>query len=144
MGQVMTAWGFNRRKGNKYGNKRTKCSKGHNHRSQLEASVCALITLREKAGELKLIKTEQHLYLTEARIKYIADFTCGDVKSGEVFYIEAKGYASQRWPMIVKLWRKFGLGKLEIWKGTAARPKLAEIIVPKCSEPEQTKEKVKP
>jgi hypothetical protein len=85
--------------------------------------------LRERAKELKLIQAEDTLYLTEARIEYIADFKCLDLKTNEFFWVEAKGFESPRWPIIQKLWRFYGPGPLEIWKGTHARPHLAERII---------------
>jgi hypothetical protein len=119
----------------KHGNRRGKCSLGHSHRSQLEISVCALLLLRQKAGELELLKAEDHLLLSDARIKYIADFKCLDVRTGETFWVEAKGFANDRWPIVKKLWAAYGPGALEIWQGTAARPVLTETIVPRTQAP---------
>lgn len=115
----------------KYGNKGGQCSRGHSHRSALEISVCELLLLRERAGELKLLQCEDHVYLTLARIGYVPDFKVQDCKTGEVFWVEAKGFANDRWPMKKKLWRYYGPGRLEIWMGTASRPVLTETIVPK-------------
>ena len=127
----MTFNRFNRSK-ERYGNVKTKlpCPYGFSHRSQLELSVCHLIAQREKAGELKHLKHECHVSLSDAGIKSIPDFKCLDLKTGEEFYIEAKGFANDRWPIVKKLWAAYGPGKLEVWQGTAARPKLTETIVP--------------
>lgn len=115
----------------KYGAQRTLCQLNHSHRSKLEASVCQLIQLREIAGELKITQIEDHVYLSDAEILYIPDFRCQDPTTYENFWIEAKGFETARWPIIKKLWRVYGPGRLEIWKGTANKPHLDEIIIPK-------------
>jgi hypothetical protein len=106
------------------------CALGHSHRSKLEGSVCQILQLRQKAGELKIVQVEDHVYLTRARIHYVPDFKCKDLASGEFFWVEAKGFANDRWPMKKKLWKFYGPGALEIWKGTHQRPMLDETIVP--------------
>jgi hypothetical protein len=115
----------------RYGNKRQTCALGHSHRSKLESAVCQMLQLREKAGELKLLQAEDHVYLTEARIGYIPDFKCQDTKTGEIFWVEAKGFANDRWPILKKLWAHYGMGRLEIWQGSHVNPRLVETIVPK-------------
>lgn len=40
-------------KRNKYGAKRTVCSGGHRHPSQLECRECECLSLRKKAGDIK-------------------------------------------------------------------------------------------
>lgn len=112
----------------RYGNVRQECTLGHAHRSKLESAVCAMIGLREKAGEIELIKAESHVYLTKARICYIPDFECLDLRTGKPLYVEAKGYSNDRFPIIKKLWAHYGPAPLEIWRGTASRPFLDEII----------------
>lgn len=115
----------------KFGNTTTVgCHYGFSHRSKLEAAVCQLIWLREKAGEIQHLQHEVHVYLTRARIGYVADFKCRDVKSGGEFFVEAKGYANDRWPTIKKLYKFYGPGTLEVWTGTHRRPVLSETIVP--------------
>jgi hypothetical protein len=113
------------------GNTRTTCAAGHPHRSKLESSVCQIIQFREKAGELRLVQVEDHVYLSNARIGYIPDFKCQDTQTGEFFWVEAKGFENDRWPILKKLWKFYGPGTLEIWKGTHLRPYLDETIVPK-------------
>lgn len=115
----------------KYGNKGGQCTRGHTHRSGLEISVCELLYKREIDGELKLLQCEDHIYLTLARIGYVPDFKCQDQRTGEIFWVEAKGFANDRWPMKKKLWKFYGPGRLEIWMGTASKPILTETIIPK-------------
>ncbi len=116
----------------KYGNKPSLCAKGHSHRSALESNVCALIQLRERAGEVKLIQAEKKIYLSDARIGYICDFACEDMKTGLPLHIEAKGFANDRWPIIKKLWAAYGPSPLEIWMQNRTGPYLDELIIPKA------------
>lgn len=117
-------------KARKYGGTITKVA-GLQFHSKLEASVHQMLTLREKAKELTVLKCQDVQYLTRARIRYEPDFKCLDLVTLEEFWVEAKGYANDRWPTIKKLWGSYGPGKLEIWTGTYKYPTLAEIIIPK-------------
>jgi hypothetical protein len=105
----------------------THCRHGHKHRSKLEASVCQVLHLRKKAGEIKDIKVEDHIYLTDARIGYVVDFRC-TTSDGKLFWVEAKGHPNDTWAIKKKLWRIYGPGPLEIWMGTHQDPGLDEII----------------
>jgi hypothetical protein len=86
--------------------------------------------LRVKAGEIKSIQHEDHIYLTDARIGYVPDFRCEAI-NGESFWVEAKGYEAPVWPLKKKLWRFYGPGLLEIWGGTHSNPRLIETVIPK-------------
>ena len=114
----------------KFKNQRSTCELGHSHRSQLEASVCQILQLREKAGELKIVQVEDHVYLSKARIGYIPDFKCQYTSTSEYFWVEAKGFANDRWPIKKKLWKFYGPGSLEIWMGKHTNPQLVETIIP--------------
>lgn len=135
----MSAW--NRAKG-KFGNQRVETD-GYSFASKLEASVYQILKLREKAGELKILQAQDHVYLTDARIGYIPDFKCEDLITGLDFWVEAKGYASDVWPLKKKLWKFYGPGKLEVWKGTHQRPFLDETITPKSNEASGTRARFK-
>jgi hypothetical protein len=115
----------------RYGNKRQTCDLGHSHRSKLESAVCQMLQLRARAGELRIIHAEAQVKLTDAQIVYIADFKCQDCATGDVFYVEAKGFTNDRWPIIKKLWAHYGPAKLEIWQGSHVNPRMAEVITPK-------------
>lgn len=122
----------------KYGNTFSTCKLGHSHRSKLESSVCAILQLREKAGEIRIDQAEDHICLCgpkehdcPGKIDYVADFRCTDLATGETFWVEAKGYANDRWPMKKRLYKHYGPGRLEIWRGTATRPFLDETILPR-------------
>ena len=116
-----------------YGNEKIThlCFYGYQHRSKLERAVCDLIRFRELAGELQHVKHEVSIYLTDARIQYIADFECREVKTGSTIFIEAKGYESPIWPIKKKLYKFYGEHPLEIWGGTHARLARQETIFPR-------------
>lgn len=123
-------------------------TKYRNHRvgnfaSKLEASVHQQLQLREKAGELRIIQTQEpvticgkegHGCSSKCRIQYLADFTCEFVANGERFHVEAKGMETDTWRLKRRLWFHYGPGVLEIWKGSWQRPVLAETIVPRGEE----------
>lgn len=114
---------------NKYGAKRTETD-GYSFASKLEASVYQILKLREKAKEIEILQTQDHIYLTQARIGYIPDFKCIFLDTNIPFWVEAKGFETDKWPIIKKLWRYYGPGVLEIWKGTHINPILIETISP--------------
>lgn len=114
----------------RYGNTQTTCALGHSHRSLLEGSVCQILQLRQKAGELEILQVEDHVLISDWYL-YVADFKCRDKKTGEHFWVEAKGFANDRWPSTKKGWKHAGPGILEVWRGTHERPALSEVLIPK-------------
>lgn len=121
---------FSGKQAEKHGNKPIERD-GHWFHSQLELSVYCILKERQKAGEIELLQCQDTIYLTLAKIKYMPDFKCRYVATGEIFWCEAKGFPNDRWPMKKKLWKFYGPGPLEIWMGTASRPFLKETIIPK-------------
>jgi len=119
----------------KYGNQKVGCTQGHSHRSKLEASVCQILFLREKAKEIVVLQVEDHIKLSDAEIVYVADFKCMNLHTSELFWVEAKGFAAPTWPIKKKLWKFYGPGKLEIWTGHYNSPTLSETIAPKTKSP---------
>lgn len=124
-----------RTRGNPFGRKKVEAH-GYSFASKLEAAVFEILKLRERAGELKILQVQDHIDLSRARIRYVPDFKCLDVASGIEFWVEAKGYASERWPTVKKLWKYYGPGRLEIWMGHHSSPQLSEVIVPKMKDEE--------
>jgi hypothetical protein len=112
----------------KYGAQRSKCTLGHSHRSKLESSVCAIIG---KDPDLELVQAEEHVYLSDAEILYIADFKVRRLSTGLMHRVEAKGYESPTWPIKKKLYKTYGELPLHIYKGSYTRPFLDEVIIPK-------------
>lgn len=110
----------------KFGNTPTR-----NFASKLEEAVyLTQVWPLEKAGEITA-QCQAHVYLTDARILYIPDFKCTVLKTGEEYFVEAKGFPSDRWPTIKKLWKYYGPGVLHIWGGRYTRPTHLETIIPK-------------
>jgi hypothetical protein len=105
----------------KYGNKKIDLD-GHSFSSKLEASVYCLI-------KHVVIQCQDHIYLTDARILYIPDFKCADA-DGKIYWVEAKGLETDVYRIKRRLWKHYGPGQLHVYKGTAARPFLHEIIHP--------------
>lgn len=103
---------------------------GHSFASKLEASVYGMLKIRELQGEIKLLQVQCHVYLTEARILYIADFKCETINKEEL-YVEAKGFETSDWRIKRRLWQHYGPAPLEIWGGTHQRPFLKETLIVK-------------
>lgn len=113
---------------NKFKNKKV-LTDGHSFGSKLESSVYTILKSRENAGEIEVLQCQDHVYLTDARILYIPDFKCVYKKNNEIFWVEAKGIETPEWRIKLRLWRHYGPGKLEIYKGTHIRPFLSETII---------------
>lgn len=119
----------------KYANKKIEHA-GYSFASKGEAALFDFLKLRERAGEIKVLQNQDHVYLTEARILYIPDFKCQDLISGEVFWAEFKGFSDKKWPIKRRLWLAgYGPGKLEIYKANyrdgLIQIRLVETLIPK-------------
>lgn len=115
--------------GNKYGNKRVEHA-GRRFDSKLEKAVYDVLLLRQAAGELVEVQQQCTIHLTRALIGLRVDFRCKKA-DGEILYIEGKGFETPEWGIKLRLWRHYGPGPLEIWKGSAAKPYLHETVIPK-------------
>jgi len=111
---------------------------GHSFGSKLEAEVYQILKLRKMAGEIAHIQVQDHVIICgppghrcKKKIEYVADFRCQNF-DGTDFHVEAKGYENDRWPMKKTLWKHYGPGKLEIYKGTYKNPVLVETIQGGC------------
>lgn len=120
---------FRRPANAKYGAKRTELA-GRSFASKLEASVYALLLLREKAGEIAEIECQVQVALTAAGIIYKPDFRFIRTADARACFAEAKGFETPEWRIKLRLWKVYGLGPLELWKGSAARPVLVDTINP--------------
>ncbi len=112
-----------------------KCTRGElTFPSKLEAALYDYLWLLEKDGKIKIEKLQDNIRLSEAKILYIADFRIYDIEAEETIWVESKGFSSARWPMIKRLWKKFGPGKLKIYSGeykkSGIKLVLKEIICP--------------
>lgn len=116
---------------NKYNAQRTHAHDGRSFASKLEKALYDHLKTLEESGDIRDITCQVHVELTQAKIKYIPDFFYFDTALMQNVYAEAKGYPSERWPTIKKLWTVYGPGRLEIWGGSYKSLKLLEIIIPK-------------
>jgi len=96
--------------------------------SKLESAVHDILKLKEHGGEIFEVVCQSPVELTDANIRYKADFRYTDKKTGEYVWVEAKGAEGDRWRLIKKLWPHYGPGRLEVWRGTYRYPKLIEVI----------------
>lgn len=91
--------------------------------SKLEKSLYDLLRLMERAGEIKDLKCQDHVYLTRARYHCIPDFRAFEVRRGYHVWYEAKGFEQERFLITKKLWSVYGPGPLVIFKGDWSKNK---------------------
>lgn len=126
---------------NKYGARKTLCSAGHPHPSGLEASVCEVLLLRVKAGDIRNLKYQATVSLAFG-IKWKVDWSFEQLVRDpeavlfkthwEIRFAEAKGAETRDYRLKLRMWKEgCGPAPLEIWKGSARRPMLVETIYPK-------------
>jgi hypothetical protein len=120
-------WGA---KKNKYRAIAAKATDGRSFHSKLERSVYEMLKLRQRAKEIQDLECQVQVRLTDAQIGTKVDFAFTLRMTGERQFAEAKGFETERWLIIRKLWKHYGPAPLEIWTGTAAKPRVTEIIVP--------------
>jgi hypothetical protein len=112
----------------KYGAKKCEYD-GHTFDSKFEASVYQVLKFREKANEIQVLQVHASVFLSKARIEYKPDFVCLDMQTDQQFFVEAKGFETPQWRLKLKLWKAYGPGKLEIWKGDYRRPFLFKTVI---------------
>jgi len=114
----------------KYKNKRVSHA-GYSFASKGEASLYDYLKFREMAGEIKNIQTQDHVYLTRARILYIPDFKIFEVGLNDYTWSEFKGFETDTWKIKRRLWQFYGPGLLRVYKKNSRGVFLHEEIVPK-------------
>lgn len=120
------AWGKKKSWKNKFNAVRT-----NGFASKLESAVYELLLLRQKAGEIKNIK-KQHSVDLGLGVRWKVDFSFELVETGERIWCEAKGIEGEGYRLKRTMWKNgAGPGPLEIWKGSHARPRLIETIIPR-------------
>lgn len=119
------------KKKNKYNAQRT----ARGFPSQLEEAVYDQLLWLQRGGVIRDLKRQQTVVLQpgprEERITWRIDFSYTDCATGELVYAEAKGHETGEYINKLKMFRANPPTKLEIWKGTAANPKIVEIVRPK-------------
>lgn len=115
------------RRSNKYGAKRTVCSVGHPHPSGLEASVCEILLLRQKAGDIRGLRW-QHRVDLDYSVQWKVDWSFEQGPDWVLTFAEAKGKEDRDFKLKFRMWiNGCGEGPLELWKGTHRRPVLMRI-----------------
>lgn len=114
---------------NKYRSTKTELD-GRSFASKLEASVYTML----KGIGYEILQCQDHVYLTKARILYIADFKVKNILTGIIKHAEAKGYETSDWRIKRKLWQYYGPNNLLIFKGIHTRPYLDEELVVKSEK----------
>lgn len=95
--------------------------------SKLETSVYQQLKKMEEDGAISDLREQDCCQLCEA-LKCKIDFSATNVKTGEREYHEAKGMDTDRWNIVKAHWRRYGTGKLYIWKGSYTKPRIVEVI----------------
>lgn len=118
--------------GMKFGNKRTAVA-GYSFASRLEADVFLYLKQLEHCGELRGVRVQVPVEMTDANIKLIVDFGAIHVPSGEYRYYEAKGLVTPVYAIKRRLWKAgYGPGHLEVWvRSGKSGLKLFETLIPK-------------
>lgn len=119
----------------KYGSQKVSVA-GRSFGSKLEKDLFIELMLEEKGGLLKNLRQQVSVYLTNARIQYIADFSAEvaiGVDAGQVVYYEAKGFETPVWRIKRRLWIHYGPGILLVYKrqGMKGGLTLTETLKPK-------------
>lgn len=112
----------------KYGAKKITHHSGRSFASKLESALYDYLLFLEKAGEIAGLACQPHVFLTDARIEMIPDFAA--TKDGAIIYFEAKGFETDTWRLKRRLWKVYGPGRLQVFKGTASKLTMVEEIIP--------------
>ena len=119
-----------RRFGHKYNAKRVKKA-GYSFASQLESSLHDYLVWMQKEGAIRDLKLQPSVYLTKAKILMKPDFSAVDTKTNVLCYWEAKGHETDVWRIKRRLWEFYGDGPMYVYKGSAKKLVLGEVIIPK-------------
>ncbi len=112
----------------KYGNQKSSSSDGRSFSSKLERALYELLQQGVLDGRYSDLQCQDHVYLTEARILYIPDFRFFDEANKIMRWAEAKGFETDVWRIKRRLWKHYGPGPLDVWKGSEKNLKLVEIL----------------
>jgi len=115
---------------NKFGN--TKISYGgRSFASKLEKDLYDFLRIRELGGEIRDLKCQTQVHLTNARIIYKPDYAYFNLLKNREEWAEAKGFETPEWRIKRRLWMHYGPGPLLVYKKSGTLF-LAEEIIPKC------------
>ncbi len=114
----------------KYRNTVSERPGGLSFASKLEASVYDMLYLQEKTGQIKIEEIQSSVKLTKAQIRCIPDFRIFDNELKCQVWIEAKGFETERWLLIKRLWAWYGPGPLRVYKRSRNNIYLDEVVIP--------------
>lgn len=119
------------KKPHKFKAERSVCSAGHPHPSKLEAAVCDLLLLRQRAGDIRNLKWQATVDLAFG-VKWKIDWAFEQAPDWKLTYAEAKGAETRDYKLKLRMWEGGGgpRCRLEIWKGSHRRPMLFRVITP--------------
>lgn len=127
-------------KESKYRNKR-ELRDGRSFQSRAEAAGYDYIKWLERAGKLKLLKCQDYMRLVDKEnhetVIYIPDFKILNLETGQEEWFEVKGFETKKWPKVKKFWKKFGPGKLSIYKGNYYRSGEIKMVLVETILPEK-------
>jgi hypothetical protein len=85
--------------------------------SRLEAQRASELTILARAGHIYDLRTQPQVYLTDAGIGYRPDFSYIEIDcngQNRLIYEDTKGFETDRWRIIKKLWKVYGPGPLRV------------------------------
>ena len=116
------------RRSNKYGAKRVEIS-GESYDSKLECEMHGLLKLMERGGLINNIRRQVVVQLTRF-VKWRADFVVFDVKRNADIIVEAKGFESERWKVLLQLLPEFSPMVVQIWCKKGSKLAMTKEIIP--------------
>ena len=118
------------RSNNKYKAIRTMVD-GESFPSRLEAQVYSELKLMQKAGLISELTRKCSVRFEGLDINYKPDAKYFCLSRKQDVWVEAKGFETERYKLVKKIWKSVGPGPLEIWKAKGNRISVTEIIKPK-------------
>lgn len=104
---------------------------GRSFPSGLERDRAVELVLLQRSGVISELEFQPRVFLTEERIAYHPDFSYHE-GSGRLVYEEAKGFETERWIILKRLWASYGPAPLYVMRRSRnGRIKLTETILPR-------------
>lgn len=100
--------------------------------SKAEAAYYAELKLRERSGLIKIKELQPAIKMTQAQIKYVADFSI--IEDGCEIWFDVKGVSNAVFLLKKRLYKKYGKHILRIVKKNNDRFELLEEITPEGFE----------
>jgi hypothetical protein len=119
---------FQRRRGSKYGSRKTITADGITFDSRLEARRWKQLKLLQAAGMISQLDRQVKVKLTQANIGYIPDFVY--TENGRRVHEDVKGLELPEFCIKKRLWKVYGPGPLRILKSVKGAIKTVEEVIP--------------